>query len=67
MEAAILIGDLKILPDSYEVYLQDDLLDLTPKEFELLLFLANHRGKFSPETNCSILSGTMITLAKPEL
>lgn len=45
VEAAILIGDLKILPDSYEVYLQDDLLDLTPKEFELLLFLANHRGK----------------------
>ncbi|EMV4725676.1 response regulator transcription factor, partial [Listeria monocytogenes] len=44
VEAAILIGDLKILPDSYEVYLQDDLLDLTPKEFELLLFLANHRG-----------------------
>lgn len=44
-EATILIGDLKILPDSYEVYLQDDLLDLTPKEFELLLFLANHRGK----------------------
>ncbi|MBC8830690.1 DNA-binding response regulator, partial [Escherichia coli] len=26
-EATILIGDLKILPDSYEVYLQDDLLD----------------------------------------
>ncbi|EPY5417463.1 response regulator transcription factor [Listeria monocytogenes] len=48
VEATILIGDLKILPDSYEVYLQDDLLDLTPKEFELLLFLANHRGKVFP-------------------
>lgn len=31
VEATILIGDLKILPDSYEVYLQDDLLDLTPE------------------------------------
>ncbi|MCB2539267.1 winged helix-turn-helix domain-containing protein, partial [Listeria monocytogenes] len=45
VEATILIGDLKLLPDSYEVYLQDDLRDLTPKEFELLLFLANQRGK----------------------
>lgn len=44
-EKALQIGELKILTDSYEVYLQDELLDLTPKEFELLVYLANHRGK----------------------
>ncbi|MBC1975382.1 response regulator transcription factor [Listeria booriae] len=44
-EKALHVGDLKILTESYEVYLQEELLDLTPKEFELLLYLANHRGK----------------------
>ncbi|KGL45854.1 DNA-binding response regulator [Listeria sp. SHR_NRA_18] len=44
-EKALQVGELKILTESYEVYLQDELLDLTPKEFELLLYLANHRGK----------------------
>ncbi|MBC2068648.1 response regulator transcription factor [Listeria booriae] len=44
-EKALHVGDLKILTESYEVYLQDEQLDLTPKEFELLLYLANHRGK----------------------
>lgn len=44
-EKALHVGDLKILTESYEVYLQDELLDLTPKEFELLVYLANHRGK----------------------
>ncbi|WP_239255216.1 response regulator transcription factor [Listeria ilorinensis] len=41
----VVIGDLIIYPDSYEVYMREELLDLTPKEFELLLYLANHRGK----------------------
>ncbi|WP_099222629.1 response regulator transcription factor [Listeria costaricensis] len=41
----VVIGELTIYPDSYEVYLREELLDLTPKEFELLLYLANHRGK----------------------
>ncbi|WP_430535010.1 response regulator transcription factor [Listeria rocourtiae] len=44
-ERALQIGELKILTESYEVYLRDELLDLTPKEFELLVYLANHRGK----------------------
>ncbi|AQY52430.1 chemotaxis protein CheY [Listeria weihenstephanensis] len=44
-EKALHVGELKILTESYEVYLQDELLDLTPKEFELLVYLANHRGK----------------------
>ncbi|WP_163654981.1 response regulator transcription factor [Listeria sp. PSOL-1] len=44
-EIKLTIGDLTILPDSYEVFLQEERLDLTPKEFELLLFLMTHRGK----------------------
>ncbi|EUJ32515.1 response regulator transcription factor [Listeria cornellensis] len=44
-EKSLHVGELKILTESYEVYLQDELLDLTPKEFELLVYLANHRGK----------------------
>lgn len=41
----IKIGDLKIFLDRYDVYFKDKLLVLTPKEFELLLYLANNRGK----------------------
>ncbi|OAK67937.1 response regulator transcription factor [Lederbergia galactosidilytica] len=41
----IQIGDLKIYPDQYEAELAGEKLDLTPKEFELLLYLANHQGK----------------------
>lgn len=41
----IRIGDLAIIPDQYEAELAGEKLDLTPKEFELLLYLANHQGK----------------------
>ncbi|MFD1737125.1 winged helix-turn-helix domain-containing protein [Bacillus salitolerans] len=41
----ILIADLKILPDHYEAYFSDDRLELTPKEFELLVYLAKHKGR----------------------
>ncbi|KRG11414.1 chemotaxis protein CheY [Virgibacillus soli] len=41
----IRIGDLNIYPDQYEAELAGEKLDLTPKEFELLLYLANHQGK----------------------
>ncbi|GIN70811.1 DNA-binding response regulator [Bacillus sp. J14TS2] len=41
----IRIGDLAIFPDQYEAELAGEKLDLTPKEFELLLYLANHQGK----------------------
>jgi len=44
-EGKIKIGDLKILPDFYEAYFMDELLELTPKEFELLLFLAKNKGR----------------------
>nr|WP_239094108.1 response regulator transcription factor [Bacillus sp. B15-48] len=41
----IRIGDLKILPDNYEAYFKDQLLEFTPKEFELLLYLAQNKGR----------------------
>lgn len=41
----IRIGDLVIFPDQYAAELAGEKLDLTPKEFELLLYLANHQGK----------------------
>ncbi|MCP8617091.1 response regulator transcription factor [Salirhabdus salicampi] len=39
------IGHLTIYPEKYEAYYEDELLEFTPKEFELLLYLARHKGK----------------------
>ena len=39
------VTDLKILPEHYEAYFQEERLELTPKEFELLVYLANHKGR----------------------
>jgi two-component system, OmpR family, alkaline phosphatase synthesis response regulator PhoP len=39
------VSSLKIYPEHYEAYFQDELLELTPKEFELLLYLAKHKGR----------------------
>ncbi len=41
----IIIGDLLIEEEKFEARLNDQLLDLTPKEFELLLYLVKHQGK----------------------
>lgn len=41
----IQIGELTIDLDGYEVSRNQVKLDLTPKEFELLVYMANHRGK----------------------
>lgn len=41
----IKVGELTIHPENFEAYFNDQLLDLTPKEFELLLYLARHKGK----------------------
>lgn len=41
----IKIGELVILPEQYEVYLHDELLEFTPKEFELLLYLTQNKGR----------------------
>ena len=39
------IGKLKIYPEKYEAYFQEEHLELTLKEFELLLYLAQNRGR----------------------
>ncbi len=41
----IRIGQLRILPEQFEAHFKGEKLELTPKEFELLLYLANHAGK----------------------
>ncbi|OYD08396.1 response regulator transcription factor [Paludifilum halophilum] len=39
------VGELVIDPEGYEVLRNGEIVDLTPKEFELLIYLANHRGR----------------------
>ncbi|MGL4607186.1 MAG: winged helix-turn-helix domain-containing protein [Eubacteriaceae bacterium] len=41
----IVVGDIEIEPRAFEVRLEGKKLALTLKEFELLLYLANHRGQ----------------------
>jgi len=41
----IIIGELTIFPERYEAYFRDNLLELTPKEFELLVYLAKNKGR----------------------
>ena len=41
----IKIGDLFIYPKRYEVVVKDEILTFTRKEFELLLYLVEHKGK----------------------
>ncbi|UJF34560.1 response regulator transcription factor [Paenibacillus hexagrammi] len=44
-DAPIQIGQICVLPDQREVSVAGSPIELTPKEFELLLFLCKHRGK----------------------
>ncbi|MBM7644788.1 two-component system alkaline phosphatase synthesis response regulator PhoP [Scopulibacillus daqui] len=39
------VGDIAVYPDKYEAYFQGKLMTLTPKEFELLLYLVKNKGK----------------------
>ncbi len=39
------IGSIRIHPEQHEVMVDGNRIELTPKEFELLLFLCKHRGK----------------------
>lgn len=41
----IKVGDLKVYPDNYEAFFKEKQLELTPKEFELLAYLAKHKGR----------------------
>ncbi|MCR2807951.1 response regulator transcription factor [Paenibacillus soyae] len=44
-EVVFSIGRLQVHADQREVYLDGNQIELTPKEFELLLFLCKHKGK----------------------
>jgi len=39
------IGEIEIHPDKFEAYFKGELLELTRKEFELLVYLAKHKGQ----------------------
>ena len=39
------VGELKVYPEQYEALFQGELLELTPKEFELLLYLTDNKGR----------------------
>jgi DNA-binding response OmpR family regulator len=42
------LGPLTVYPGRYQVSLADEPIDLTPTEFDLLLYLAAHRGRVVP-------------------
>ncbi|MCT8137404.1 response regulator transcription factor [Anaerobacillus sp. CMMVII] len=44
-ETSLKIGEVDILPENYEVLYKGNQLELTPKEFELLLYLATNKGR----------------------
>lgn len=41
----MMIGNLRILSENFEAYFEEEALDLTPKEFELLAYLAKNKGR----------------------
>ena len=45
VDPAYTIGDLSIYPDRHEVRVGDEIIDLTKKEFDLLLFLAKNKNR----------------------
>lgn len=44
-EEVVIVGDIVIYPEKYEVFVRDVLIELTPKEFELLIYLARRTGR----------------------
>ncbi|WP_340114400.1 response regulator transcription factor [Maribellus mangrovi] len=46
----IVINEIKILPDAHQVYVDDKLLKLTKKEYELMQFFAANRNKVITKT-----------------
>ena len=45
IDSEIVVGNLEIFPHKLEVKIRGKIVNLTPKEFDLLLFLAKHPGK----------------------
>lgn len=46
--STLAIGPLTIYPGRYQIEVEKELIDLTPTEFDLLLYLAAHRGRVVP-------------------
>lgn len=44
-EEIVIVGEIEIFPEKYEVLARGENLDLTPKEFDLLLYLARRTGR----------------------
>lgn len=44
-EELLIVGDIQIYPEKYEVIVRGQNVDLTPKEFELLLYLVRRTGR----------------------
>lgn len=44
-EAVLQFGEIRLYPEKYEVYRGEQPIELTPKEFELLQYLASHQGR----------------------
>lgn len=55
------LGELKVFPERYEAFFDEQQLELTPKEFELLLYLAKNKGRVLTRINCSVRYGIMIS------
>ncbi len=41
----IQIGELEVYPNNYESFFQGEMMEVTPKEFELLVYLVRHKGR----------------------
>lgn len=44
-EIKITVGKVEIFPESFEAYVDGKLTEFTPKELELLIYMANHKGR----------------------
>lgn len=45
IERKVSIGNIDVFPNKYESYLSGELVELTPKEFELLVYFISHKGE----------------------
>ena len=45
IEKKLSIGSLEVFPDKHESYMNGELIELTLKEFELLVYLVKHKGR----------------------
>ncbi|WP_371018367.1 response regulator transcription factor [Pseudalkalibacillus sp. JSM 102089] len=41
----IQVGELEVYPNNYEAFFQEEIMEVTPKEFELLVYLLRHKGR----------------------